>query len=125
MADIKPEQVPKKVVRAAEKAWGEDEESFCPNAKTIAAAINAWPEARRVKGYFTHDTDYYEPAFVLPLSRERMSDALSGRDKAIIEQATEIERLRAALRGIAGIDPWTDGEQGYVDRARAALKDKA
>ena len=36
-------------------------------AKAIAAALNAWPEAKRVKGYFTHDADYYEPAFILPL----------------------------------------------------------
>lgn len=36
----------------------------------ITAAINAWPEAKRVKGYFTHDTDYYEPAFILPLPQE-------------------------------------------------------
>ena len=43
MVDIKPEQVPKKVVRAAEKSWEKDTESFRPNAKTIAAALNAWP----------------------------------------------------------------------------------
>ena len=34
------------------------------------AILEAWPEARRVKGYFTHDTDYYEPAFILPLPTE-------------------------------------------------------
>ena len=37
------------------------------------------------------------------------------------QAAAEIERLRAALRQIASIDPWDDGEQGYVDKARAAL----
>ena len=31
------------------------------------AMVEAWPGAQRVKGYFTHDTDYYEPAFILPL----------------------------------------------------------
>lgn len=36
----------------------------------------------------------------------------------------EVERLRAALKQIAGIDPWDDGEQGYVDKARAALEEK-
>ncbi len=29
--------------------------------------------------------------------------------------------LREALRQIAGVDAWDDGEQGYVDKARAAL----
>ena len=33
----------------------------------------------------------------------------------------ENERLRAALRQIAGIDDWDDGEQGFVDNARAVL----
>jgi hypothetical protein len=42
VVDIKPEQVPKKVVRAAEKAWEKDTESFRPTAKTIAAALNEW-----------------------------------------------------------------------------------
>jgi hypothetical protein len=37
------------------------------------------------------------------------------------EKDAEIARLRAALRQIAGIDAWDDGEQGYVDKARAAL----
>jgi hypothetical protein len=36
----------------------------------------------------------------------------------------EVEKLRAALKQIAGIDPWDDGEQGYVDKARAALEEK-
>ena len=45
-----------------------------------------------------------------------------------LEAADEIARLIArvaelegALRQIAGIDPWDDAEQGYVDKARAAL----
>lgn len=38
------------------------------------------------------------------------------------EAAARIEQLEAALREIAGMDPWTDGEQGYVDKARAALE---
>jgi hypothetical protein len=37
------------------------------------------------------------------------------------EYRRDVERLRAALKQIAGIDPWGDGEQGYVDKARAAL----
>lgn len=36
----------------------------------IAAGLAEWPEAKRVKGYFTHDTDYYEPAIILPLTQE-------------------------------------------------------
>lgn len=36
----------------------------------------------------------------------------------------EIERMRAALRQIAGLDAWDDEEQGYVDKARAALGEK-
>lgn len=35
----------------------------------------------------------------------------------------EVEKLKAALRQIAGIDTWDDNEQGYVDKARAALGD--
>jgi len=34
------------------------------------------------------------------------------------------ERLRAALRQIAGIDPWDNSEQGFVDKARAALAEE-
>lgn len=34
----------------------------------------------------------------------------------------ENEKLRAALRQIAGIDVWDNSEQGYVDKARAALE---
>jgi hypothetical protein len=37
------------------------------------------------------------------------------------EAKAEIKRLRAALRQIAGIDPWDNSEQGFVDKARAAL----
>jgi transposase-like protein len=33
----------------------------------------------------------------------------------------ENEKLRAALRQIAGIDVWDNSDQGYVDKARAAL----
>ena len=46
------------------------------------------------------------------------------RDEAadtITRLTEEAERLRAALKQIAGMDPWNDGEQGYVDKARAAL----
>lgn len=38
--------------------------------------------------------------------------------------AKEREKLRAALRQIAGIDVWDNSEQGYVDKARAALEEK-
>lgn len=61
---IKPEMVPEAAFKAAHHKW------LDPNStwdEVVAAALNAWPEAKRVKGYFTHDTDYYEPAFILPL----------------------------------------------------------
>lgn len=61
---IKPKQVPKKVVRAAEKAWEKDEESFRPNAKTIAAAINAWPGMHFIGNIGVH----------LPLTQENSDD---------------------------------------------------
>ena len=66
---IKPEQVPKKVVRAAEKAWEKDTESFRPNAKTIAAALNAWP------GMLLYPADGLDPTInpdrlILPLPQE-------------------------------------------------------
>ena len=32
---------------------------------------------------------------------------------------------KAALRQIAGIDPWNDAEQGYVDKSRAAITQPA
>ena len=38
--------------------------------EAIAAALSAWPEAKRVKEYFTHDTDHYEPAIILPLPQD-------------------------------------------------------
>lgn len=65
---IKPEQVPKKVVRAAEKAWEKDTESFRPNAKTIAAALNAWP-GMRISWLALNDG-----AIVLPLPQEASDD---------------------------------------------------
>lgn len=34
------------------------------------AMVGAWPGLQRVKGYFTHDTDYYEPALILPLTEK-------------------------------------------------------
>ena len=40
----------------------------------LAAGLAAWPEVKRVKGYFTHDTDYYEPAIILPLTQENNND---------------------------------------------------
>lgn len=45
-----------------------------------------------------------------------------GDNNAPVEAADTIDRMRAALRQIAGIDAWDDGEQGYVDKARAALQ---
>jgi hypothetical protein len=49
------------------------------------------------------------------------------RDEAadtITRLRAENEKLRAALRQIAGIDVWDNSEQGYVDKARAALEGK-
>ena len=43
---LKAEQIPDKAVEAAVKAWKKDTQSFRPNAETIAAAINAWPDLR-------------------------------------------------------------------------------
>lgn len=43
---IRADQVPKKVVDAAIEAWKKDNQSFRPNAETIAAALNAWPNAK-------------------------------------------------------------------------------
>ena len=40
----------------------------------------------------------------------------------IDELRAGVEKLRAALRQIAGIDVWDNSEQGYVDKARAALE---
>ena len=39
----------------------------------------------------------------------------------ITRLTARVAELEAALRQIAGIDPWDDAEQGYVDKARAAL----
>jgi hypothetical protein len=58
-----------------------------------------------------------------------MSDAkietmvmITGREYEALR--AENEKLRAALRQIAGIDVWDNSEQGYVDKARAALEEK-
>jgi hypothetical protein len=68
---IKPEQIPDKVVKAAQKAWEQDAESFRPNAKSIAAAINAWP--------MSHIHEYSHGKIsgvdiVLPLKQEDSND---------------------------------------------------
>ena len=74
---IKPEMVPIEVCEALQNAllaaFSQTQETTYN--KIIAAALNAWPEAKRVKGYFTHDTDYYEPAFILPLPTQENGDA--------------------------------------------------
>jgi hypothetical protein len=49
-----------------------------------------------------------------------VEEARDERDAALADN----KRLRAALKQIAGIYPWDDGEQGYVDKARAALEEK-
>jgi hypothetical protein len=70
---IRPEQVPKKVVRAAEKAWENDTESFRPNAKTIAAALNAWPDARMRTTFLPNDDGVWivpQHMWSLPLTTE-------------------------------------------------------
>lgn len=62
---LKAEQIPDEVVEAALAKRGLMREA-------IADALNAWPEAKRVKGYFTHDTDHYEPAIIIPLPQEKL-----------------------------------------------------
>lgn len=50
------------------KAW----QQVAPLARAaLTAGLAAWPEAKRVKGYFTHDTDHYEPAIILPLPKDK------------------------------------------------------
>ncbi|CAB4169990.1 hypothetical protein UFOVP1087_5 [uncultured Caudovirales phage] len=73
---ITPEQVPKKVVKAAQKAWEKDTESFRPTAKTIAAALNAWPgmEQDQLFHGFTDGTHYFQPRLILPLPQEASDD---------------------------------------------------
>jgi hypothetical protein len=70
---IKPEQIPDEVVEALLDTSNVAQ----PWKHAIAAAINAWPEVKRVKGYFTHDTDYYEPAIILPLPQEKPDEITS------------------------------------------------
>lgn len=41
---IRADQIPKNVVKAALEAWEKNDQSFRPNAETIAAALNAWPD---------------------------------------------------------------------------------
>jgi len=73
MTDI---TIPPAALEAGARAIGE--ETYVGNKQTLRdaaraaflAMIEAWPEAKRVKGYFTHDTDYYEPAFILPLTEK-------------------------------------------------------
>lgn len=87
---ITPDMIPDDVVEAAAMALSEAElwpgvwsrldsvvqDAFTAQARAaIAAALNAWPEAKRVKEYFTHDTDHYEPAIILPLPQENVQNA--------------------------------------------------
>ena len=65
---ITPEQVPKKVVKAAQKAWEKDTESFRPTAKTIAAALNAWP------GVGFKMNGAMRTFYILPLPQEASDD---------------------------------------------------
>lgn len=65
---IKPEQIPDKVVKAAQKAWEQDAESFRPNAKSIAAALNAWPGMHH---YEPNAEPYYGKHLILPLMERR------------------------------------------------------
>ena len=69
---IKPEQIPDEAVRAFKDKdyWSKDDWQ----RKCIAAAINAWPEVKRVEVYFTDDTNQHEPAFILPLPQEKSND---------------------------------------------------
>lgn len=68
---IRAEQIPDEVAwKLHDKLWKVGGPSVDEVRAALAAAINAWPEVKRVKGYFTHDTDYYEPAIILPLPQE-------------------------------------------------------
>jgi len=53
--------------------------------------------------------------------KTEMEDCKRWAAQVTVEANEEVSRLRVALRQIAGIDPWDSGEQGYVDKARAAL----
>lgn len=67
----RPDQIPPEVAwKLHDKLWKVGGPSVDEVRAALAAAINAWPEVKRVKGYFTHDTDYYEPAIILPLPQE-------------------------------------------------------
>lgn len=62
---LKAEQVPNEAVKAAIEAWENNDQSFRPNAETIAAALNAWP------GVFYHPARPDEEACIfLPLPQE-------------------------------------------------------
>ena len=59
----------------------------------------------------------------LTAERDRQYDQNTEQITRIAALEAENERLLAALRKIAGMDPWSYGEQGYFV-ARAALKEK-
>lgn len=59
----------------------------------------------------------------LTAERDRQYDQNTEQITRIAALEAENERLLAALRKIAGMDPWSYGEQGYFV-ARAALKNK-
>ena len=73
---ITPEQVPKKVVKAAQKAWEKDTESFRPTAKTIAAALNVWPGMRHdgPSGGGISQEPLQLSRIILPLTQEASDD---------------------------------------------------
>ena len=64
---LKANQIPEEVVEAAVAAWKKDDQSFRPNAETIAAALNAWPFGA-VCHYTIKNTEGWE--LVLPLPQE-------------------------------------------------------
>lgn len=64
---IRADMIPEEVVKAAIKAWENNDQSFRPNAETIAAALNAWPFGA-VCHYRIKDTEGWE--LVLPLPQE-------------------------------------------------------
>lgn len=106
-----------------------------PAARVRAKCRAIWKgmmftEVDRVMGVSLHSADLRaliaahdaQAAEIARLTAEMQSGSFY-QEKDIDAMQAEIARLRSALRQIAGIEPWDDSEAGYVDKARAALKE--